>query len=259
MAAVDRLVHHAHILEFDNQSIRTTQARDADPNNLSRYAEPNTKLVPPGKQPRVVFMGDSITDFWRLNEYFAVRDFVNRGISGQTSTQMLGRFLQDVVALHPRAVLILAGTSDIALGIPANGIEDNLAMMGDLAKVHGIKPLFASILPVSDYHKSEDPRYEVSKIRPPSVIQQVNLWLKEYCRREGFAFVDYYSAMADSNGQLPADQAEDGLHPNPKGYRIMSTVALQAIDRALAAQPAAEPAVPPQKRRYGILPATPVN
>jgi lysophospholipase L1-like esterase len=232
-------------------SVRAIAARDADPNNLKRFAEANSKLLPAGKLPRVVFMGDSITDFWRLNEYFTGRDFVNRGISGQTTTQMLGRFLQDVAALHPKAVLILAGTNDIARGIPVNGIEDNLTMMGDLAKAHGIKPLFAAILPVSDYHKGDDPRYEMTKTRPPATIQQVNLWLKEYCRREGFTFVDYYSAMVDANGQLPADQADDGLHPNAKGYRVMSPVALQAIDRVLAAANA--PETPQQKRRFGML------
>ncbi|MDQ1471925.1 MAG: hypothetical protein QOJ99_3405 [Bryobacterales bacterium] len=236
-------------------NVRTTAAREADPNNLKRFAEANSKVPPAGKVPRVVFLGDSITDSWRLNEYFTGRDFVNRGISGQTTTQMLGRFLQDVAALNPKAVLILAGTNDISRGIPVNGIEDNLTMMGDLAKAHGIKPLFAAILPVSDYHKGDDPRYEMTKTRPPGTIQQVNLWMKEYCRREGFTFVDYYSAMVDANGQLPADQADDGLHPNAKGYRVMSPVALQAIDRVLAGGPGEAP--PQQKRRFGMLSGSP--
>ena len=251
--AQDRLQRHlAALLEAN---ARTATLREADPNNLKRFADANAKLLPPGKLPRVVFMGDSITDFWRLNEYFTGRDFVNRGISGQTTTQMLGRFLQDVVALHPKVVLILAGTNDIARGIPANGIEDNLTMMGDLAKAHGIRPLFASVLPVSDYHKGEDSRYEMTLTHPTAVIQQINLWMKDYCRREGFTFVDYYAAMADTNGQLPADQADDGLHPNAKGYRIMSPVALQAIDRVLAVQQPAPVETPQQqqKRRFGVL------
>jgi acyl-CoA thioesterase-1 len=255
--AQDRMERHlGAMLEA---SVRTTATRDADPNSLKRFAEANSTLAPPGKLPRVVFMGDSITDFWRLNEYFTGRDFVNRGISGQTTTQMLARFLQDVAALHPKAVLILAGTNDIARGIPANGIEDNLTMMGDLAKAHGIKPLFAAILPVSDYHKGEDARYEMTKIRPPATIQQVNQWLKDYCRREGFAFVDYYSAMVDSNGQLPADEADDGLHPNAKGYRIMSPVALQAIDHTLSAQLPAAETPQQQKRRFGVLSGGPAK
>jgi lysophospholipase L1-like esterase len=247
-AAADRLQNHFDALLV--ATTRTQAAREADPNNLKRYAEANSKLLAPGSQPRVVFYGDSITDFWRLNEYFPNRDFVNRGISGQTTTQMLGRFLEDVVALRPRAVLILAGTNDLARGIPANGIEDNLSMMGDLARAHGIKPLFASILPVSDYHKDVDPRWEMTTTRPPTAIRQVNDWLKQYCQREGFTYVDYYTAMADTNGQLPADQADDGLHPNAKGYRVMSPVALSAIDRVLAI-PAAAPEAP-AKRRFGF-------
>ena len=247
--AQDRLQRHFTALL--DAAVRTQQARDADPNNLKRYADANSKLLPPGKQPRVVFMGDSITDGWRLNEYFTNRDFVNRGISGQTTTQMLGRFQQDVIALHPAAVLILAGTNDLAKGIPVNGIEDNLSMMGDLAKAHGIKPLFASILPVSDYHKGEDPRYEMTKVRPPYNIQHVNAWLKDYCRRQNFTYVDYYAAMADTSGFLPADEADDGLHPNAKGYRVMSPVALQAIDKTLSGATPAE-AAPQQKRRFGL-------
>lgn len=219
---------------------RSTAARDADPNNLKRFAEADSKLPPPGKS-RVVFLGDSITDSWRLNEYFTGRDFVNRGISGQTTTQLLGRFLQDVVSLHPQAVLILAGTNDIARGIALNGIEDNLTMIAELARAHGITPLFASITPVSDYHKSEDPRYEMTRLHPPSVIVQVNAWLRDYCRREGLTYVDYYTALADSTGRLPADEADDGLHPNAKGYRIMAPIALQAIDRVLTVPPAPTP------------------
>jgi acyl-CoA thioesterase-1 len=251
--AQDRLQRHIGALLESN--VRTTAARDADPNTLKRFADANSKLLPPTKLPRVVFMGDSITDFWRLNEYFTGRDFINRGISGQTTTQMLGRFKQDVLDLKPKAVLILAGTNDIARGIPAAAVQDNLSMMADLAKAHGIKVLFASILPVSDYHKAENPRFEMTKNHPPFTIQQVNTWLKEYCRREGFTYVDYYAAMADTNGQLPADQSDDGLHPNAKGYRVMSPAALQSIDRVLSAPVPSEPAPAQQKRRFGVLPA----
>lgn len=227
----------------------TQAAQFADPNNLKRYAEANTKLMAPGKAPRVVFLGDSITDSWRLNEYFPNRDFVNRGISGQTTSQMLGRFLQDVVNLRPRAVIILAGINDIARGISVGNIEDNLTMMGDLAKAHGIKPLFTSILPVSDYHKDANPSYDVVSARPPVNIRKVNDWLKLYCQREGFTYADYYTAVADTNGMIPADQADDGLHPNAKGYRIIAPVAAEAIDKALAVLPTPEA---PAKRRFGF-------
>ena len=231
----------------------SNQAREADQANLKRYADADTKVLPPGNLPRVVFFGDSITDFWRLNEYFTGRDFINRGISGQTTLQMLGRFPQDVASLHPKAVLILAGTNDIARGIAPGAIEDNLAMMGELAKVHGIKAMFASILPVSDYHKDVDPRYEMTKTRSPAVILQVNKWMKDFCGRQGFIYVDYYTAMADTNGQMPRDLADDGLHPNAKGYRIMSPVALAAIDRELAAIPPESEAKQPAKRRFRML------
>jgi lysophospholipase L1-like esterase len=165
---------------------------------------------------------------------------------------MLGRFVQDVVNLKPKAVLILAGTNDIARGIKAGAIEDDLAMMGELAKANGIRPLFGSILPVGDYHRDADPRYEMTKTRPPAVIRQINAWMQDYCRREGFAYVDYYSAMADSSGQMPADMADDGLHPNSKGYRVMAPVALEAVNRVLSGvgQPATEKT---QKRRFGLL------
>jgi lysophospholipase L1-like esterase len=230
----------------------TTQARNADPSNLTRYADANAKLVPPGPGARVVFMGDSITDGWRLNEYFSGRDFVNRGISGQTTLQMVGRFMQDVVALKPKGVLILAGTNDIARGIKAAAIEDDLAMMGALARANDIKPVFASITPVSDYHKDTDARYEMTRTRPLATIRQINSWLQDYCRKQGFTYVDYYTAMADGTGQIPADMADDGLHPNSKGYRVMAPLALDGLNHALSqgAQPATEK---PQKKRFGLL------
>ncbi|MCU1330795.1 MAG: lipolytic enzyme family [Bryobacterales bacterium] len=237
--------HFDALLVFTANS-QATQA--ADPNNVHRFAEANSKLLPASQSPRVVFLGDSITDFWRLNEYFPNRDFINRGISGQTTMQMLGRFLQDVVHVNPRAVLILGGINDIARGIPVRNIEDNLTMMGDLAKAHGIRPLFGSVLPVSDYHKDVNPAYDVVSARPPASIRQLNDWLRQYCQREGFTYVDYYTAVADTNGMFPADAADDGLHPNAKGYRLMAPVAMQAVDRAVVALP---PAPVPVKRRFG--------
>ena len=217
-------LHFEATLETQTQ---TEQKHDSDANNLKRYADADSKMLPPTtKLPRVVFLGDSITDAWRLNEYFTGRDFVNRGIGGQTTLQMLARFRQDVVALNPKAVVILGGTNDIAAGISANQIEDNLALMGDLAKAHGIKPLFGSILPVSDYHKSADPHYEMTVGRPPAVIQSIDNWIRSYCQSQGFAYIDYYSVTVDSAGMLQSDLSDDGLHPSAKGYRVMSPVAL---------------------------------
>jgi lysophospholipase L1-like esterase len=224
-------LHFEAILQTPTQ---VDQKHDTDPNNLKRYAEADAKILPATKMPRVVFLGDSITDAWRLNEYFTGRDFVNRGIGGQTTQQMLARFRQDVASVNPKAVVILGGTNDIAAGISINQIEDNLTMIGDLAKAHGIKVVFASILPVNDYHKDADPQFEKTPNRPPATIQAINRWIQAHCQSEGFVYMDYFSSMIDSAGMMQADLSDDGLHPNAKGYRVMSTVALEAIGRALA-------------------------
>src|SRR5262249_20859639 len=151
--------------------------------NLKRYAEANERLGPPGDLPRVVFLGDSITDAWRLNEYFTGRDFVNRGISGQTTGEMLSRMKQDVVDLKPVAMVVLAGTNDIARGVATKTIENNLEMIADVAEYYKIRPIFGSILPVSDYHKSKNPRYEMTKTRPPATILEINRWLQDFCTK----------------------------------------------------------------------------
>ncbi len=243
--AVDRMQRQfAALLKTQ---IVEAQKREADPNQLNRYAEANAKLLPSGKIPVVVFLGDSIFDSWRLNEYFTGRDFLNRAIAGQTSSQMLARFIPDVVALNPKLVVILAGTNDIASGVAPNQIEDNLTAMGDLAKAHGIKVIFASLLPVSDYHKNTDPRYEMTKTRPPATIQAINRWLQMFCSNQGFTYMDYYSVLVDPASQMKTDLSDDGLNPNSKGYRVMSPVTLTAIDGILnRAQPPAP--APPKKR-----------
>lgn len=237
--------HFEAILQSQNQ---VSQKRDPDPNNLKRYGDADAKVPPPAaKMPRVVFLGDSITEGWRINEYFTGRDFVNRGIGGQTTIQMLARFRQDVVTLNPKIVVILAGTNDIAAGVSVEQIEENLATMGDLAKAHGIKPVLASILPVSDYHKDVDPAYQMTANHPPATIQAINRWMQGYCLSQGFPYMDYYLAMVDSAGQMQPDLSDDGLHPNAKGYRVMSPVALDVIGRALGASESEE------KRRFRLL------
>jgi acyl-CoA thioesterase-1 len=237
--------HFEGLLQGQNQAERD---RAADPNQTARYASVNTKLPPPGKTPRVVFDGDSITDIWRLNEYFPGQDFINRGISGQTTTQILARFEQDVVRLNPKAVIVLGGTNDLARGIPLAQIEDNLALMGDVAKARGIRPAFASVTPVSDYHKDVDPRNERVASRPTASIKALNSWLADYCRAEGFVYIDYYSALVDSSGQMQADASDDGLHPNSKGYRIMSPLVLDAVAKLTAPE-----AGDPKKSRFRLL------
>ncbi|MBZ5595053.1 MAG: hypothetical protein LAP39_22650 [Acidobacteriia bacterium] len=217
--------------------LREEQLRGADRDNLKRYADEDARLgAPSANAARVVFLGDSITDGWHLSEYFSGRDFVNRGISGQITGEMLGRMMADVIDLKPAAVLVLAGTNDIARGVSVSTIKNNLTMIADLADFHHIRPVFASILPVSDYHKNVSPRFEMTRRRPPATILTLNRWLQQFCAQRGYTYADYFSSMVDSAGYLQADLADDGLHPNGKGYRVMAPIALNAVDRAVSQQ-----------------------
>ncbi|MBI4893737.1 MAG: hypothetical protein HY821_24170 [Acidobacteria bacterium] len=210
------------------------ELRTPDRDNLKRYKDANGTLAKPGAQNgRVVFLGDSITDGWRLNEYFPGKDFVNRGIGGQITGQMLGRFLQDVAALQPAAVIILAGTNDIARGVEPAAIQNNFTMMFDLADTYKIKVIVESILPVSDHNKQANPSYERTKLRPLWAIQEMNKWLVAQCEKRGYTYVNYYPALAGVDGQLMPNMADDGLHPNPTGYRVMAPLALDAIEKTL--------------------------
>ena len=226
--AVERLEVH-----FRAQLQQTeVQLRGSDRDNLRRYAEANKTLGAPTVQ-RVVFFGDSITDGWRLNEYFPDRDYVNRGISGQITGEMLGRMQADVIANKPAAMLVLAGTNDIARGVSVETIQNNLLMIADLAEKHGIKCIFASILPTSDHHKDVNPRFEMTRTRPLAVIRDLNKYISQMCQKRGFTYLNYYDAMVDSTGQLKAELADDGLHPNANGYRIMGPLAQAAIDKTI--------------------------
>jgi acyl-CoA thioesterase I len=205
-----------------------------DYGQLARYRAADAALLNAGPvKDRVVFFGDSITDIWKLENYFPGKPYVNRGISGQTTPQMLLRFRQDVIDLKPRAVVILAGTNDIAgnTGPMRNeDIEANLATMAELAKAHGIPVVFASILPVHNYTaKSQD----FFAQRPGARILQVNRWLKAYCEKKGIVYLDYFSAVVDDKGLLKKELAEDGLHPNDAGYKIMAPLAEKAIAKAM--------------------------
>jgi len=228
---------------------KDTQLRSSDRDNVNRYAEANRKLPPPqAGKPRVVFFGDSITDFWRLNEYFPDRDFINRGISAQITGEMLGRMKADVLDLQPAAVLILAGTNDLARNVPLVTIENNYAMIETLASAHNIKVIFASVLPVSDYHKDRNPAFEMTKVRPPVYIKALNDWLQNFCTQRGCTFLNYYQPLVDEQGQLGTDLADDGLHPNAKGYRVMAPLALAAIDKTLGVKPPLISAQPKKRR-----------
>ncbi|MGH9938897.1 MAG: SGNH/GDSL hydrolase family protein [Blastocatellia bacterium] len=199
---------------------------------LNRYKDANAKVPAPERsETRVVFMGDSITDGWKLDEYFPDKPYINRGVSGQTTPQILIRFRPDVIALKPRAVLILAGTNDIAGNtgpMTLEMIEDNYASMSDLAKANGIKVIFASVLPIHDYGKTK-----MSERRSPEQILKLNEWLKGYCKANGHIYLDYFSKMVDDKGMLKAELANDGLHPNAEGYKMMAPLAESAIQQAL--------------------------
>jgi lysophospholipase L1-like esterase len=226
---------------------KDAQLTAPDRDDLARYAEANRRLGAPQQgKSRVVFLGDSITDLWRLNEYFPDRDFVNRGISGQIAAQMLGRMKTDVTDLHPAAVVILAGTNDLEHGIPLTAIEDDYVMLADLANAAKVKVIFASLLPVSDAHKDADPAYERTPTHPPVFIRALNDWLKSFCAQRGYVYLDYFPALVDDQGQLGVDLSDDGLHPNAKGYRLMAPLLTAAVNKALAPPPAPpKPAAPP--------------
>lgn len=218
-----------------------SDARLKDWPQLARYREANTTITVPAKnQDRVVFMGDSITDGWQNPKYggfFPGKPYIDRGIGGQTTPQMLIRFRPDVIALQPKVVVILAGTNDIAGNtgpMALAAIEDNLTSMFDLAHANGIRVVIASLLPISDYEKNKDGQAIIqSKQRPPEQIVSLNAWMQKYAAAHGGIYLDYYSAMADEKGFLKEELSEDGLHPNQKGYDVMAPLAEQAVAMAL--------------------------
>ncbi len=201
---------------------------------LSRYRDANASLKPPlAGENRVVFFGDSITDMWKLADSFPGKPYINRGIGGQTTPQMLVRFRQDVIDLQPKVVVILAGTNDIAGNtgpMTLAQIEANYASLAELASAHQIKVVFSSVLPVHNYTPQSQEMYEQ---RSPAKILELNRWLKSYCAAHGCIYLDYFSAMVDDQGLLRKDLAEDGLHPNAAGYKIMAPLAEAAIQQAL--------------------------
>ena len=218
--------------------LERAESRLKDWPNLGRYHDANTKLAAPANsEDRVVFMGDSITDGWKLDQYFAGKPYINRGISGQTTPQMLIRFRPDVIALQPKVVVILAGTNDLAGNtgpMTVESIEDNLQTMAELAMAHGIRVVFASILPISDYTKSKDGQPVIrSTGRPPAQIIAINQWMKKFADDNKQVYLDYFSAVVDEKGFLKEDLSRDGLHPNAKGYEVMRPLADQAIETAL--------------------------
>ena len=200
--------------------------------NFERYRAANAALPAPAPgEVRVVFMGNSITDGWAhlFPTEFPGKPYIGRGIGGQTTPQMLVRFRADVVALHPRVVVILAGTNDIAGNTGPSTlemIEDNLASMSEIAMANGIRVVLSSILPVFDYPWRPG-------LTPAPKIMAVNAWMKAYAARVGATYLDYHTAMADERQGLPKSLSNDGVHPTEAGYKVMAPLADAAIADAL--------------------------
>ena len=198
-----------------------TESENQDWPNLNRYKKENYDLnLDLNEGNRVIFMGDSITEGWSAlyPDFFKKRNYVNRGISGQTTPQMLIRFRSDVVDLLPKIVVILAGTNDIAENTgPSNVkmITDNIFSMAELGNAHSIKIVLCSVLPVFKYSWK-------NIIDPPSYIYEVNSMIEEYCLKNNYKYLDYYSSMVDERKGLMESLTEDGVHPNEKGYEVMS-------------------------------------
>jgi lysophospholipase L1-like esterase len=199
---------------------------------LNRYRAANAALpAPAADEARVVFLGDSITDSWPgADTFFATHHYIGRGISGQTTSQMLVRLRQDVIALRPKVVVILAGTNDIAGNSgpydPAH-TQGCLTSLVELARANGIRVVLTSCLPASDYWWRRG-------LEPAPKIIALNAWLQAYAARTGCVYVDYHAAMADAQGGLPPKYADDGVHPNAAGYAVMEALVAPAIAAALA-------------------------
>jgi lysophospholipase L1-like esterase len=211
---------------------------------LARYRNANAAVqAPAADEVRVVFMGDSITDIWQnpsAGGFFPGKPYIDRGISGQTTPQMLLRFRLDVIELQPRVVVILAGTNDIAGNtgpMTLEQIEGNLATMSELARVHSIRVVLASLTPVSDVTAPDGKKLVQTVRRPPEKILALNEWIKKYAAEHGDVYLDYFPAMADEKGLLKPDLTYDGLHPNAAGYSVMAPLAEKAIHEALSEKP----------------------
>ena len=200
--------------------------------DLHKYQDANARLAAPAKnENRVVFMGNSITEGWapHFATMFPGKPYIGRGISGQTTPQMLVRFKQDVVALKPKVVVILAGTNDIAGNTGPSTlemIEDNISSMAEIAQANGIRVVLSSILPVYDYPWRPG-------LEPAPKIIAVNSWLRNWARAHGAVYLDYHSAMADGRGGMRPELAADGVHPTLAGYQMMAPLAEKAINEAL--------------------------
>jgi lysophospholipase L1-like esterase len=211
---------------------QTLLAQNTDWANFNRYKEDNLKLgLPAQDENRVVFMGNSITQGWGEEhpEFFESKSYINRGISGQTTPQMLVRFRADVVYLKPKVVVILAGTNDIAGNTGPSTlemIEDNIASMVEIAKANNIKVVLCSVLPAYEYPWK-------SGLNPAEKIVELNKWIKNFADKNDDIYVDYFTPMADQRNGLKKEYSEDGVHPNLAGYKVMEPLVERAIEDVL--------------------------
>jgi acyl-CoA thioesterase-1 len=217
-----------------------------DWNQLGPYYEDNQKIKSLPVEPnRIVFMGDSITDFWNLSKCFPGKLYVNRGISGQTTPQMLVRLFSDVIDLKPAVMVLLAGINDIAQNTgpqTAGMVENNIQAMTELAQCHGIKVILCSIMPVSDYPYLKQQKGLIdSNIKtikwtdshPAGDIIKLNLWIEDYAAKVNAIYVNYFDVFVDEKGLLKESFSDDGLHPNDEGYKVMSKIIEAAIQKTL--------------------------
>jgi len=220
------------------QDVMRNDARLRDWPQLERYRMANADQLRAGTRAQIVFLGDSITDAWSNEQYggfFPGTGYVNRGISGQTTPQMLIRMKPDVLAFAPKVMVLLAGTNDIAGNTGPETDEDiqrNLAAIAELGAANGARLVLASVLPVSAYHVAPGSVPQTVR-RPPTRINTLNTWIKSYAATHKHVYLDYFSAMVDDKGMLRAELSEDDLHPNARGYAIMTPLAEAAIAQAL--------------------------
>lgn len=220
------------LLLFSIFLFMTEAAFTQDWANLERFKKDNIKIGPPAvNEKRVVFMGNSITESWSnlMPSFFAGKPYINRGISGQTTPQMLVRFRQDVINLQPSVVVILAGTNDIAGNTGPSTlemIENNIASMAEIALAHKIQVVLSSVLPVFDYPWKPG-------LQPAEKIITLNKWIKLFAEKNNCIYIDYHTAMADERNGLKAAYGSDGVHPNEAGFKVMAILAEKAINLAL--------------------------
>lgn len=199
---------------------------------LNRYRNANAKIgLPANGENRVVFMGNSITDFWIIldSAFFSGKSYIDRGISGQTTPQMLVRFRQDVISLKPAVVVILAGINDIAGNTGPSTlemIEDNLSSMAEISRANGIRVVLSSVLPAYEFPWRPG-------LEPAEKVVKLNVWIKSYAESHGCVYLDYFTSMSDEKHALKSDLTKDGVHPNLAGYKIMEPLVESAIQKAL--------------------------